>query len=68
MIEKLYKEYLQALNEINLNNVMNLFTSDGVVISLLYEEMPAKQLYTDLFKDTNQSDTRLSKYFYFKYG
>ena len=63
MIEKLCKEYLQALNEGNLNNVLNLFTSDGVVISPLYGEMSAKQFYTDLFKDTNQSDTKLRNIF-----
>ena len=63
MIEKLCREYLQALNEGNLNNVLNLFTSDGVVISPLYGEMSAKQFYTDLFKDTNQSDTKLRNIF-----
>ena len=63
MIEKLCREYLQALNEGNLNNVLNLFTSDGVVISPLYGEMPAKQFYSNLFKDTNQSDTKLRNVF-----
>ena len=63
MIEKLCKEYLQALNEGNLNNVLNLFTSDGVVVSPLYGEMSATQFYTDLFKDTNQSDTMLRNIF-----
>lgn len=63
MIEKLCKEYLQALNDGNLNNILNLFTTDGVVISPLYGEMSANKFYTDLFKDTNQSDTRLLNIF-----
>ncbi len=63
MIEKLCKEYLQALNDGNLNNVLNLFTTNGVVISPLYGEMSVNKFYTDLFNDTNQSDTRLLNIF-----
>ena len=62
-MKKLCKEYLKALNDGNLNNVLNLFTTDGVVISPLYGEMSANKFYTDLFNDTNRSDTRLLNIF-----
>lgn len=56
-------QYLTALNEGNLKHVLSLFTPDAVVSSPLYGDLPASQFYSDLFEDTEQSDTTLLNIF-----
>ena len=57
------KQYLKALNEGSLENVLALFDADAIVISPLYGEMSAKKFYNDLFADTNRSVTELLNVF-----
>ncbi|MEA3358278.1 MAG: nuclear transport factor 2 family protein [Thermodesulfobacteriota bacterium] len=61
--KEICKQYLDALNEGSLENVLSLFDSDAMVNSPLYGEVPAKTFYTDLFVDTNRSDTKLLNVF-----
>ena len=51
------KKYLEALNSGSLENTLDLFTKDAVVISPLYGEMLATDFYTELFQDTSNSKT-----------
>lgn len=51
------EKYLAALNSGNLENVLNLFTKEAVVVSPLYGEMLATDFYRELFQDTSNSKT-----------
>jgi ketosteroid isomerase-like protein len=59
MINQLCQDYLRALNNGNLEDVLSLFFPDAVVVSPLYGEMEVMKFYADLFKDTNLSETSL---------
>ncbi len=63
MSKTLCTEYLDALNESDLEKVLSLFTKDAVVHSPLYGEMDAVSFYQDLFADTERSDTTLLNVF-----
>ncbi|MDM8540252.1 nuclear transport factor 2 family protein [Desulfococcaceae bacterium HSG9] len=63
MSKKLCKQYLDALNEGNLEKILSLFAPDAVVVSPLYGEILATTFYTDLFADTNRSETKLLNIF-----
>lgn len=63
MSKALCTEYLDALNESDLEKVLSLFTKDAVVHSPLYGEMDAVSFYQDLFADTERSDTTLLNVF-----
>ncbi len=63
MAEEICRQYLEALNEGNLEKILSLFDSDAVVVSPLYGEMPAAKFYKDLFADTSRSETRLLNIF-----
>lgn len=56
-------DYLQALNEGNLDDVRSLFTEGAKVVSPLYGERPAYDFYADLFGDTSRSETTLLNVF-----
>ena len=62
-INDLCLSYLSALNEGNLENILELFTEDAVVLSPLYGEMPVKDFYNELFSDTNNSQTEVLNIF-----
>lgn len=62
-IKEICEKYLEALNQGNLNGVLALFDKEAVVKSPLYGEMSAVKFYTDLFADTNRSDTTLLNVF-----
>jgi hypothetical protein len=53
------KQYLDALNEGNLEKVLSLFEKNAVVESPLYGKLSATTFYSDLFADTNNSKTKL---------
>jgi len=63
MVSEICKQYLDGLNEGNLEKVLSLFDTDAVVDSSLYGEMPATTFYTDLFADTSRSETDLLNIF-----
>ncbi|WP_424929899.1 nuclear transport factor 2 family protein [Amaricoccus tamworthensis] len=61
--KQLCTDYLNALNEGDLNAVRAMFAADGTVVSPLYGERPAHDFYADLFADTRQSVTTLLNVF-----
>jgi ketosteroid isomerase-like protein len=63
MDKDICQQYLDALNESDLEKVLSLFTRDAVVSSPLYGEIPANTFYRDLFSDTKRSETKLLKIF-----
>ena len=63
MSKELCKQYLDALNEGNLEKVLSLFAPDAVVVSPLYGEILATTFYNGLFADTNRSETKLLNIF-----
>ena len=63
MATEICKQYLDALNEGSLEKVLSLFDPNAVVDSPLYGEIPATTFYTDLFADTNRSETNLLNIF-----
>ncbi len=58
-VKSLCTQYLNALNEGDIAQVLSLFTVDGTVSSPLYGEKNVAQFYEGLFADTARSDTRL---------
>lgn len=56
-VHQLCEQYLAALNEASVEQVLSLFDDDAVVVSPLYGRMPVAQFYRDLFGDTSRSDT-----------
>ncbi len=63
MAKEICEQYLDALNKGNLEAVLSVFDPDAVVDSPLYGEIPATTFYTDLFADTNRSETNLLNIF-----
>lgn len=63
MVAEICRQYLDALNEGNLEKVLSLFDPNAVVVSPLYGEIPATTFYRDLFADTNRSETQLLNIF-----
>lgn len=61
--EQLCKQYLAALNEGALDQVLLLFDPNAVVVSPLYGTMAVEPFYRDLFADTTRSVTRLLNIF-----
>ena len=57
--EELCRRYLAALNQSDLKGVHSLFAPGAVVISPLYGRVEARKFFSDLFADTNRSDTSL---------
>lgn len=55
----LIKRYFDGLQSGNAEEILSVFEEDGIVLSPLYGKMTAKQFYTDLFKDTNESKITL---------
>ncbi|MGE5627369.1 MAG: nuclear transport factor 2 family protein [Solirubrobacterales bacterium] len=55
----LIKRYLDALQSGNVAHILSVFEEDGVVLSPLYGKMTAKQFYSDLSEDTNESKITL---------
>ena len=51
--------YLEALEEANLEKVLSLFTPDAVVNSPLYGDRKASDFYPELFEDTSDSKLTL---------
>ena len=56
---QLCEHYLAALESGRLEDVMALFTTDAIVDSPLYGEVPAAPFYAGLFADTRSSENRL---------
>lgn len=63
MSKDLCRQYLAALNDGNLANVLDLFEPDAVVVSPLYGDMAVEAFYESLFSDTTQSKTELAEIF-----
>lgn len=63
MSRELGTQYLAALNETDLDKVLSLFTRDALVVSPLYGEMAVEDFYTELFADTNRSETKFLNLF-----
>ena len=59
MILDLCKNYLETLNSGDLESLLSLFDRGAIVDSPLYGEMSATDFYSDLFKDTSNSETKL---------
>jgi len=55
----LIKEYLNGLQSGNSEQLLSVFEQNAVVLSPLYGKLPAKQFYSDLFKDTTESKITL---------
>lgn len=56
--ERLVTDYLEALEQANLDDMLRLFTPTAIVHSPLYGPTPAMDFYPGLFADT--SDARLT--------
>ena len=53
--------YLAALSSADVDAVLSLFATDGVVSSPLYGEVPAREFYPTLFADTAASTLTLHR-------
>lgn len=62
-INELITEYLNGLQNGNLEQLLSVFDENAVVVSPLYGILCAKQFYSDLFKDTNNSKITLFNIF-----
>jgi len=62
-INELIKNYLNGLQIGNLEHLLSVFDENAVVVSPLYGTLCAKQFYSDLFKDTNNSKITLLNIF-----
>lgn len=63
MSQEICKEYLDALNQNDLEKVLSLFTENAVIVSPLYGETAAASFFKDLFADTERSETKLLNIF-----
>jgi len=54
-LKKIATAYLESLEKADLEGVLALFAVDGQVISPLYGAKPAREFYSRLFEDTQQS-------------
>lgn len=57
--QQLIKDYLNGLESGNCEQLLSIFEEDAIVLSPLYGKQTAKQFYSDLFNDTNQSKITL---------
>ncbi len=62
-IENTLTQYLQFLEKGNYQSIAQLFTSDAVIRSPLYGELPASAFYEQLLNDTTQSRITLLNLF-----
>ena len=56
---KLCERYLEARDRSDLSGVLSLFEPAAVVVSPLYGKVEVSKFFTDLFADTNRSNTSL---------
>ena len=61
--QALVTKYFEGLESGDAQKLLSLFEEDAVVLSPLYGMLPAKQFYSDLFKDTNESRITLLNIF-----
>lgn len=61
--EKLCRNYLAALSEGNLEDVLSLYAPEATVVSPLYGVIEAEDFYRELFADTDRSVTKLANIF-----
>ena len=61
--QKVIKKYLAGLEQGSANNMLELFSSDGIVHSPLYKTISAKKFYQELFSVTKQSKITLLNIF-----
>jgi len=59
--DSLVETYLRALSSADADLAVSLFTPDGIVVSPLYGELPAREFYPMLFADTAESVLSLRK-------
>ena len=57
------KSYIKYLSNGDLEQVLNLFAENAIVISPVYGERHFKDFYTELFMDTNNSDLKIKGIF-----
>ena len=57
------ERYLHLLQQSDLNELLNLFAPDAIVISPVYGERTAKDFYQVLLEDTNNSKLELKGIF-----
>ncbi|WP_299437098.1 nuclear transport factor 2 family protein [uncultured Aquimarina sp.] len=53
--EEVAKKYLSFLERGEIDNVINLFVDEGIVVSPLYGVLPATEFYKSLSEDTTSS-------------
>lgn len=61
--QTLVTKYFEGLESGDAQKLLSLFEEDAVVLSPLYGRLPAKQFYSDLFKDTSESRITLLNIF-----
>ncbi|MEW7291896.1 nuclear transport factor 2 family protein [Aquimarina sp. 2304DJ70-9] len=64
--EEVARNYLLHLEKGKMNKVIDLFSKDGIVESPLYGVKPAKEFYTILAADTNNSILKFDGLFFEK--
>lgn len=57
------KSYINHLSNADLEQVLNLFAKNAMVISPVYGKKNYKDFYTQLFADTNNSELRIKGIF-----
>jgi hypothetical protein len=57
------KSYIEHLSNGDLEQVLNLFSENAVVISPVYGKRNYKDFYTELFADTNNSELEIKGIF-----
>jgi hypothetical protein len=57
--KQLVKVYVKALDSMNLEEVLKLFSPSAVVYSPMYGKMPARDFYSTYFAETTQVDVTL---------
>lgn len=57
--QEIINEYFDGLQSGDSEKLLSIFEEDAAVLSPLYGRLPAKQFYSDLFKDTTQSKITL---------
>ncbi|SHI37471.1 nuclear transport factor 2 family protein [Aquimarina spongiae] len=62
--EEVAHNYLDFLQNGDIDQIVELFTDNGVVVSPLYGTKPAKDFYTVLKNDTNRSILRFDGLFF----
>ncbi|WP_141431759.1 nuclear transport factor 2 family protein [Bacillus sp. 03113] len=57
--KELIEQYLHALEQGNLDEMLSLFDEQAIVVSPLYGKVSANHFYKELFSDTSQSQITL---------